>query len=232
MDAPQLVPLLPTLGPDHALILIQGYMSEHDTVDEEGKWATALREAGWTGAIYHLWWDASSIEGALWSGPLIVNHFGKVKSRAKRVGRDHLLGLLALDVQESSVSLLGFSMGARIVYYGLLEARHHNLDIIDAYLMSGALRRDSSKKWHKAVEGCQGLLINVHNKSDDVLTRLYKPIAWGQNPCGRKPIKYSHPRIVNIDARYVVNSSSHWRCRRYLDELIGVRFVEVCGSLA
>lgn len=257
MDSPIITLLQEPRGRQESLVLVKGYLSDEDLAGEtQEAWVTCLREAGWRGAIYHLWWDGSNdasligygstgmaaggavgrtvgaiggpagsaaggVVGGIVGGRL---HWSKTKRRAKRTGRDHAGSLIQRQVKPTPISVMGFSLGARVVYYIARELPYSGLVIKDVYLIGGAVRRDSSKDWGEVASNIDGLLVNVYNKKDKILSKFYRTAEWGQSPCGRKEIKERHSRIRNVDARYIINSSSHKAYKEYFLETIGEYF--------
>lgn len=246
MDKPILTKISETQGIDEAIIVIKGYLSDNtDSEEVFDDYVGRLRNAGWQGSIYHLWWDASNEGGLVQSvssapllgvvgagmPPIIVVgllgarwHWAKVKDRAKRTGRDHALSLIKSEITESKVSLLGHSLGARVAYYLMRTAVCESFTFENVYLLGGAVRRDSSKEWGYVAGAVSGSLVNVHNKKDKILSKFYRAAELRQNPCGRKPIKREHVKIDNVDARYIINSSSHGAYRKHLRATIGAYF--------
>ena len=246
MDRPILTKISDTLGIDEAIIVIKGYLSD-ETYSEEvsDDYVGRLRDAGWRGSIYHLWWDASNegglaqtvaggpLLGVIGYGmhPILITgligarwHWAKVKDRAKTTGRDYALDIIKSEVTESKISLLGHSLGARVAYYLMRTAVGESFTFENVYLLGGAVRRDSSKEWGYVVGAVSGVLVNVHNKKDKILSSFYRAAELRQNPCGRKPIKREHSKIQNVDARYIINSSSHGAYRKHLRATIGAYF--------
>ena len=251
MEVPILTKIADTNGPDEAIIVIKGYLSDKSDPEEvSDDYVQRLRDVGWQGSIYNLWWDASiedrisigeNVSSALISpramGTIEIEdvlgtwkYWIKVKERAKRAGRDHTLPLIREQVVEKKVSLLGHSLGARVAYYAMrtissnLLALRADLKFENVYLLGGVVRRDSSKDWGKVALSVRGQIVNVHNKDDNVLSKYYRSLELRQNACGRKKIKEEHPKITNIDARYVINSTCHAAYRKYLFETIAVFF--------
>jgi hypothetical protein len=78
------------------------------------------------------------------------------------------------------------------------------------------------------------MLVNVHNRKDYVLKFLYK-IAQiiPRSPCGLKPIKLDHPKIVNVDATDQLGRSlgSHWEHLEVLSGTVGWLFDRNVGKL-
>ena len=248
MDRPFLTKFTETEGPDEAIIIIKGYLSDGTEPEEvSDDYTQRLRNAGWRGSVYHLWWDASNTGGvasktttgallttalsAPLMGPIAIGsilgaryHWAKVKDRAKRTGQDHGLDIIRSNVSEHRISLLGHSLGARVSYYLLRRAAEKKFQFENAYLLGGAVRRDSSKDWSGVTNGVRRHIVNVYNKKDKVLSSFYRLAEVRQNPCGRKPIKVKHSKIKNINARYIINSSSHGAYRKFLTQTIGAYF--------
>ena len=234
MERPQVHRVLESTGPDHAVVYVRGWLSKHsDREHKQQAWAEAIRAAGWSGAVYHLWWDgkgkasrdqhvvggvaAGAGVGAL-AGPVGVFmgtavgglagggaglgvHFGKSHRRAKKTGRKYAADAIAEGVTEASISLVGFSLGARLIYSLLAKGHGGDLPVADVVLLGGAIRRDSSHDWEGAADAIAGSLVNLHSERDPILKLLLKNRRFGQAACGLKPIKNKkeHPRIFNVD---------------------------------
>ena len=229
MEKPRVIKVLDTTGPDHAVVFVRGWLSKHSDDEEKQKlWADAIRRAGWSGAVYHLWWDAKSKRGrrantasgsvrgaaagarggvpgaviGMAVGGIIGfdGNFRAARDRAKRTGKEHTAAQLATEVSESRISLIGHSLGARVIYSLLTKGGGDALPVVDTVLLGGAIRRDSSHDWEGAADAISGNLVNLHSKNDSALKKLTRR-RGGQSPCGRKPIKNKgkHPRIINVD---------------------------------
>ena len=251
MKSPQLHLLDKSEGREEALVLIRGYLSERKKEPEDNaQWLHAVRASGWRGAIYHLWWDASSSPAfllnalfALTRVPLpppqralqflgragitasaLLLHWKKVKHRAKKVGRDHLAELLG-QVPENPLTLMGFSLGALIIYDGLMSLTGRpSFSIRDVILLGGTITEAKKRQWEKAIEPVEGTLINVFNTRDYMLRYIFR---LGQlnpkQPCGLTPIPFDHPRILNVDATGEISGSpkNHWEHVKALPTTIG-----------
>jgi len=254
MDKPRLNLIEESRGIDEALVLIKGYLSEKENRPEDNAyWMRSLREAGWHGSIYHLWWDASSFGAVVRRLLLVVSqvpvpfphkliripvragisittlllHWRKVKKRAKRVGRDYLPDILNL-MPEKYIILMGVSLGVRVVYHGLINIQRRKSPALKhAILLGGTVARGETRGWERAVEPLEERIVNVYNQKDYVLRYLFK-IAQiiPKSPCGLKPIKLNHPKIVNIDATDQVGRSlkNHWEHPDALPSTIGWLF--------
>ncbi len=213
MDDPRLVGLSPGgRGRDRVLVYVGGYLSQ----DDEGPgdlapWVAGLRTAGWEGRMVQLWWDASNAKGA--ARRLGIGHWGKVVHRAEAVGRDHGPRLLAC-LPEPEVTLVGFSLGARVVFETLCRIGPGR--VRDAVLVGGAVDRDHKppeRDWVRAGDAVSHRLLTVANRHGAVLQGLYRrrhKFLWkGTSPVGLKPVDVFHPKIEHHDLTDAIDSASH-----------------------
>ena len=64
MGQPFLTKFADIQGSDEAIIIVKGYLSDGTEPEEfSDDYTQRLRNAGWRGIIYHLWWDASNAGG-------------------------------------------------------------------------------------------------------------------------------------------------------------------------
>ena len=206
MDCPYLERLENSRGnSSKAIIFIRGYMSDNSFEEAtEDRWRQALRQAGWNGSIYHLWWESG---GDNWKRYRLSIRWEQIKSKAKRVGRDYLNDLVS-TIPEKSISLIGYSLGVRIIYYGIESWDSSKKVLKDAILLGGAVARD--KAWGSKTSSLAGRVINVYNSEDKILSREYKiGELHRKSPCGLKPIKEQHHKIINVDATPLIGTSSH-----------------------
>lgn len=211
---PYLIPIEPSRGWDEALVFINGFLSEGETQPWKKRllWET-LRRAGWRGSLYYLWWDASSpvnlTLSALKLGVGLLAHWEAHKAKAKQVGLDYAYPLLSA-LPEKQITLMGFSLGARVAYY-IMRGWPQTADrrLKDVILLSGAVRRQADKNWSLHVENITGKLVNIYNEDDLVLAYVFKVPSLNRSPCGIKPIKEFHPRIENLNATHLIGSGEH-----------------------
>lgn len=218
MDRPYLISIEPSRGLNEAIVFINGYRSAYSQNAEI--WCERIRQAGWKGSIHQLWWDASSKESAnlarnvgraMGSIPgealASLGHWEKTKKRANTVGEDYLHELLS-SLPETYISLMGYSLGARVIYYGLKEAQISSKRVKNVFLVAGAISR--KKEWELVADNIGGKLINLYNSKDSTLKYKYRHGELSfHSPCGLLPIECTHPKILNADATYLLNSSSH-----------------------
>jgi hypothetical protein len=223
MDEPYLALIDPCQSSSEALLVIRGYFTEYDfTNNLEKLWINRIRQAGWKGSIYYLWWESSS--GSLVNRLRLHLRWEQVKGRAEKVGRDYLSNLVS-TIPEKSISLISHSLGARVIYYGIESWSNSSKILKSAILLGGAVRRN--KDWGIRASMLDGKLINVYNSDDAILNTLFKiGELYLKSPCGLKPIKDVHPKIINVDATFLIETSSHGE-KHYLDVLKHIDLSEI-----
>jgi hypothetical protein len=160
MDKPWIESVSPSLGINEALVFANGYLTENCTESYHHNYLVdSLRKSGYKGAIYYLWWDSSNkrnLYGAISQfGIGVLPHFCKHKKRAKRVGKFSFENLIRLEVLESEVSLIGHSLGARVIYYcGIDWSFNHARKLRNVFLLGGAISRNA--KWEQVTSHCTG----------------------------------------------------------------------------
>jgi hypothetical protein len=208
MDKPKLNIIKQSTGNNKALIFINGFRSGEWENDET--LTRVLQDAGWNQSIYHFWWDSGD-------NPSSILWWKKFKRRANKVGSYYLPIIIASEVIENNVSLLGYSLGARVAYHALKDWTRR-CTMQDVILLGGAIGRDSKVNWPDVASTLAGKLINVYNGDDPVL-EVYKRTST-HSPCGRKPIEYQHHKIVNEDAtEFVGNSHSLSKYLNFLPKI-------------
>lgn len=212
MDNPWLRQIEPSCGSEEAMIFMTGYCTEENCeLYHHRHWIRNLREAGWRGAIYYLWWDSSSsqISKSITreQSPLgNLVHWDKHKRRARCVGERYLENLIYCYVKEASVSLIGHSLGARIIFFGTRNWSKDSPHVLkNVFLMGGAVPK--SRDWDGVASKLNGKLFNIYNSRDSTLKLGYRTSSLGLNPCGLKPIDKYHPRISNFDVTSWVGKS-------------------------
>ncbi|WP_017303100.1 DUF726 domain-containing protein [Spirulina subsalsa] len=214
MDKPYLINIEPSLGQAEALIFVDGYLSDRgDTLAENYQWWTILRQAGWQGSIYYLWWDVAqfspSLELLSQLGSEALPYWQRHRSYVKRIGKSFLPKLIAQEIPVPVVSLMGCSLGSRIAYYAMREWFEAKPILKDVILLGGMIQRDRTKNWSYAASNLNGTLFNVYNGEDLLLMRFSQILGWERSPCGIKPIREVHPQILNIDAAPLMKTASY-----------------------
>jgi hypothetical protein len=122
------------------------------------------------------------------------------------------------------VSVIGYSLGVQVVYYGLKNWSPSKKLLNNTILLGGAVRR--TKEWGSSTSSLVGQVVNVYNSLDPTLMSLYRSGEFlvRSSPCGLKPIKGYHPKVTNINATSLVRAShSEVNYLRALRQTVGQR---------
>ena len=224
-----------------ATVVISGWSSENDDLNEEWK---GLKPSG---AAYGLVWEAgtlfSSAVKAIEAGVTAAVPGLAVKAGVVAVVSAGLAGAgsclydfvtgcqkaaftgkeLARHLQEHvfgfvPISLIGFSMGCRVIYYCLKELSKAlpQCYIQDVILLGGAVKNDPML-WDRLLKCVAGRAVNVYSNQDGMLKKLYIiPMILKPPPIGIGPVLCM--RMENFDAsEYITGHQDH---RKHLTETL------------
>lgn len=142
---------------------------------------------------------------------VVANPWHVAMSRAGQTGI-LLAELLARD-DGAPVTLVGHSLGCRVIYY-TLEAlgRMSRTRVANVVLLGGAVDRTDTQGWGLAVNAVNGKIFNCYSKKDSVLSVLYKNAnARVSEPIGLDQITLKDARVRNVDCTDLVGSHMKWK---------------------
>lgn len=151
---------------------------------------------------------------------VVDNPFSIAKSRADKAG-EVLADALANKAQgERPVTLVGYSLGARVIYACLLSlAKRRAFGLVESVILMGAPAPASTGDWREMRSVVAGRLVNVYSANDYVLGFLYRTSSVQYGVAGLQKIE-GLPGVENVDVSETV--SGHLRYR-YLVGAILVR---------
>ena len=231
-------------GGDGALVLVSGYISDTETPREtDFRWWDGFRSAGWDGALYLLNWDASTPVSEHVLAPMPISltlpggafafipadvaagmgsavlHWRKVRDRAEAIGREELLPFLDKKLDEDSVTLVGHSVGSRIVHFAMRAAADDGASLADVILCGGTESADED--WEAAMEGLEGNLLNVFHPRDRVLS-FFERTFRSKRPVGLSALELEHDRAFDLDGSEIKpgewRKPNHWIYRYVIEE--------------
>jgi Protein of unknown function (DUF726) len=217
---------------DEAIIFLNGYQTKD--INNKDVWSSSLRMAGWEGSIYQLWWDSGSEYGRKYTvSPLrplpaeniihSYSHWKRILQRAKVSGQKYFFQLLS-SISESQISLIGYSLGCRVIHYGMpsLSSESHGTSIKNIFLLAGAIR---TINWQETVTRTHGGLYNFYNRNDKVLKHYFSHFGlYHHKPCGLTSIKSDSKKIRNIDITMRIQTDEH-SLSTYLSLLSRMRYL-------
>ncbi|KAM9351315.1 transmembrane and coiled-coil domain-containing protein 4 [Symphorus nematophorus] len=189
----------------------------------------ALKYTVLSGIVAALTWPASLLAAA----SVIDNPWCVCLNRSAEVGK-HLAQVLRSRQQgKRPVSLIGFSLGARVIYYCLQElAKDKGSEgVVEDVVLLGAPVDGSEKAWERMTRVVAGKIVNGYCRGDWLLGYLYRSSAAQLCVAGLQPINIQDRRVINVDLSSVVNG--HLDYMRQMDTIlvaVGVPTKEVPGA--
>ncbi|XP_064423926.1 transmembrane and coiled-coil domain-containing protein 4 isoform X3 [Latimeria chalumnae] len=163
----------------------------------------ALKLTVLSGILTALAWPSS----ILTVSSVIDNPWGVCLSRSAEVGK-HLADLLLRRQQGNRpVSLIGFSLGARVIYFCLQElAREKGCEgIIQDVVLLGAPVEGAVKYWKPLTKVVAGKIINGYCRGDWLLKFVYRTSSVKIDIAGLQPIDLDDRRMTNVDLTPIRN---------------------------
>ena len=209
----KLIPLTKNRHSNTITILISGFLSEKDDINEWGYFYNYDRHSN-----YYLYrWPAHDILSFVLKSVLFIFNaaflFIKCKKIAKYAGRI-LARFLASndDFKNCQINLAGFSLGGQVVKYCIKELnaiKGHKVMINNALFLGGAadMRDNKKDKWRNIFrDNVGGRVINCFSRYDWVLKNLYKICAKNDpNINGKKdPIGLNKMNIKDEKGEYYI----------------------------
>lgn len=182
----------------------------------------ALKYTILAGLINAIAWPSSLITLA----SVIDNPWGVCCRRSAEVGKQLAEVLLSREQGQRPVTLIGFSLGARVIYYCLREMSQRNRceGIIQDAILLGTPVTGAPKDWQKLMRVVSGKIVNGYCRSDWLLKFLYRTLSMSSDVAGLQPIDVQDRRMFNIDLSDIV--SGHIEYPEKIDAIlkaIGVR---------
>ncbi|XP_068454622.1 transmembrane and coiled-coil domain-containing protein 4 [Clinocottus analis] len=163
----------------------------------------ALKYTVLSGIVAALTWPASLLAAA----SVIDNPWSVCLNRSAEVGK-HLAQVLRSRQQgKRPVSLIGFSLGARVIYYCLQELANDqgSEGVVEDAVLLGAPVDGSKKAWERMTRVVAGKIVNGYCRGDWLLGFLYRSSAAQMSVAGLQPIDIQDRRLINVDLSSVVN---------------------------
>ncbi|NXU56137.1 TMCO4 protein, partial [Turnix velox] len=163
----------------------------------------ALKFTVLSGIVTALTWPASLLTVA----NVIDNPWGVCLHRSAEVGKHLAHILLSRQQGRRPVTLIGFSLGARVIYFCLQEMAQEkdSEGIIEDVVFLGAPVEGESKYWKAITKVVSGRIINGFCRGDWLLRFVYRTSSVKINVAGLQPVDLDDRRMVNMDLSSVVN---------------------------
>lgn len=125
--------------------------------------------------------------------------------------------------RENSYTLVGHSLGCRVIYYALqaLSSKDKN-KIVDVILLGGAVGKDDPTGWKMATKAINGNIYNCYSKHDGILSKLYRIANANLSyPIGISPIPGRNAKIKNIDCSgFIQGAKAHMIWKEHYEDIL------------
>ncbi|XP_060588948.1 transmembrane and coiled-coil domain-containing protein 4-like [Ruditapes philippinarum] len=182
----------------------------------------ALKYTVLSGIISAIAWPAALIAA---SGA-IDNPWHVCTQRATETGKQLAEVLLAREQGNRPVTLIGFSLGARVIFSCLeeLAKRKGGEGLVEDVILLGAPVSGDPKNWQPLIKVVGGKIVNGYARGDWLLKFLYRTASVTFHVAGLSPVKWDNRRMHNIDLSDIIDG--HGDYKNNLDiilKAVGVR---------
>lgn len=155
----------------------------------------------------------AGLTGPLWAMKLsyfVDNPWGVGLTKARKAG-EILADTLVNNTQSSRpVTLIGYSLGARVVFYCLLElANRKCFGIVEEAYLFGTPVTASKSEWDSIASAVSGRVVNGYTVNDWVLGVVYRTGNWG-SVAGLSQV-LDVAGVENVDLTHLVNGHLQYR---------------------
>ncbi|RYP54033.1 hypothetical protein DL768_001035 [Monosporascus sp. mg162] len=159
----------------------------------------------------------ASLNQALW--PMGLLKISKLVENPWCVGmvRAEKTGLVLADALmnklqgERGVTLIGYSLGARVIYSCLMYlAEKRAFGLVENVVMMGAPCPTEMRAWGAMRSAVTGRLVNVYSKNDYMLGFLYRSSSWHYGVAGLQKVQ-GVPGVENLNESGIIHSHNHYR---------------------
>lgn len=159
----------------------------------------------------------AELASALWPVSLLQvarvvdNPFSVAKARADKAGEVLADALINKAQGERPVTLIGYSLGARVVYACLTSlARRRAFGLIESVVLIGAPTPSTTAEWRVLRSVVASRLVNVYSANDYVLGFLYRTSSIQYGVAGLQKVE-GIPSVENVDVSETVDGHLRYR---------------------
>jgi ribosomal protein S15P/S13E len=178
-----------------------------------------LYSYAWDGVTYSV--VSSTLLGALYAGlwPLglvkvasvLDNPFSVALARADKAGKVMARALIDKVQGERPVTLIAYSVGARVIYSCLVElAEQHAFGLVESIILMGAPVPSDSYTWRQIRSVVSARVVNVYSTEDYILGFLYRSTKLQIGVAGLQEVRDIYG-IENVDMSKLVTGHDRYR---------------------
>lgn len=159
------------------------------------------------GALYAGLWPLGLIKVA----SVLDNPFSVALARADKAGKVLAHALIDGVQGKRPVTLIGYSVGARVIYACLVElAEQHAFGLIESVVLMGAPTPSDRKQWRQIRSVVTARVVNVYSTEDYVLGYLYRSTKLEMGVAGLAEVQDVHG-IESFNASKLVSGHDQYR---------------------
>ncbi|KAL2352050.1 hypothetical protein BJ546DRAFT_990091 [Cryomyces antarcticus] len=159
----------------------------------------------------------ASLSAALWPlsllkvSRIIDNPFSVAKARSEKAGEVLADALVNKAQGERPVTLIGYSLGARVIYTCLTKlAERKAFGLIESVVLIGAPTPSDAADWRRMRSVVAGRVVNVYSTNDYILGFLYRSSSIQYGVAGLQAIE-GVTGVQNVDVSDLVSGHTRYR---------------------
>ncbi|KAH7026286.1 uncharacterized protein B0I36DRAFT_352172 [Microdochium trichocladiopsis] len=142
---------------------------------------------------------------------VVDNPFSVARSRSEKAGMVLADALINKVQGERPVTLIGYSLGSRVIYSCLTElANRKAFGLVESVCLVGAPVPSDTITWRRMRSVVAGRVINVYSTKDYLLGLLYRTSSLQYGVSGLQSIR-DVPGIENVDVSELVEGHTQYR---------------------
>ncbi|KAI1855618.1 hypothetical protein JX266_000483 [Neoarthrinium moseri] len=148
----------------------------------------------------------ATLWGAMWPIHLVMmaskidNPFSLARNRSEKAGKILADALINRVQGERPVTLIGYSLGARVIYCCLRElAERKAFGLVDTVVLIGSPVPSNPGHWQMMRTVVTGKLFNVYSENDYILAFLYRATSAQLGIAGLQPINDEVDGVENLN---------------------------------
>lgn len=159
----------------------------------------------------------ASLTAALWPigllkiSRVVDNPFSVAKARSEKAGEVLADALINRAQGERPVTLIGYSLGARVIYACLQSlAERKAFGLVESVVLLGAPTPSTAGDWRRMRSVVSGRVVNVYSTNDYILAFLYRTSSIQYGVAGLQKVE-DVKGVENVDVSDMVSGHTRYR---------------------
>lgn len=149
--------------------------------------------------------------GLIRAARVLDNPFIVAKGRSEKAGEVLAHALMSKVQGERPVTLIGYSLGARVIYTCLLELANQNaFGLVESVVLMGTPAPSDSASWRRVRSVVAGRLVNIYSEDDFTLGFMYRASSAQFGVAGLQAIE-GITSVENFNVTQLVKGHTKYR---------------------